>query len=145
MQVVEITAGDTHPLRRRVLRDGTIADVVVFDGDDDSTTFHLGVRDTGELIAISTWMRRPHPDLAAINAYQLRGMAIAPGRQGGGIGSLLLDRGIERCRTRSADLVWARARLSALGFYERHGFETRGSGYTDPTTGLPHIDIARLP
>lgn len=143
VQIVEIAAGDTHPLRRSVLRDGTTSDQVVFDGDDESTTFHLGVRDGGDLIAISTWMARRYPDLPAITGYQLRGMAIDPGRRTGGVGSLLLGGGIDRCCSQAAELVWARARMSALGFYERHGFETRGPEYTDLTTGIPHIDIVR--
>ena len=144
MHIVEIAAGDTHPLRRTVLRDGTKSDQVDFDGDDESTTFHLGARDGGELIAISTWMIRRYPDLPAIAGYQLRGMAIDPARRGEGVGAMLLDGGVDRCRSQAAELVWARARMSALGFYERHGFETRGPEYTDVTTGLPHIDIVRL-
>ena len=144
MQTVEISAGDTHRLRRAVLRDGTDSDQVVFDGDDESTTFHLGVVDGDDLIAISTWMARRYPDLPAIAGYQLRGMAIDPARQGGGVGTRLLDAGIDRCRSQAAGLVWARARVAALGFYERHGFATKGPEYTDLTTGLPHIDIVRL-
>lgn len=143
MQIVELAAGDTHRLRRVVLRDGTASDQVVFDGDDESTTFHLGVRDGDELIAVSTWMARRYPDLPAIPGYQLRGMAIDPHRQGLGVGTLLLDGGVDRCRSQAAGVVWARARISALGFYERHGFETKGPEYTDLTTGLPHIDIVR--
>lgn len=143
VQIVEIIAGETHPLRRSVLRDGTKSDQVTFDGDDESTTFHLGVLDGGSLVAISTWMERRYPDLPALTGYQLRGMAIDPTHRSGGIGSLLLGGGLDRCRSQAVELVWARARLSALGFYERHGFETRGPEYIDLTTGLPHIDIVR--
>ena len=141
---MEIAGDDTHPLRRSVLRDGTKSDRVVFDGDDESTTFHLGVRVGADLIAISTWMARRYPDLPAIAGYQLRGMAIDPARRGDGVGSLLLAGGIERCSSQAAGLVWARARTTAVGFYERHGFETRGPEYTDLTTGLAHVDIVRL-
>ena len=93
--------------------------------------------------AVSTWMARRYPDLPAIPGYQLRGMAIDPHRQGLGVGTMLLDGGVDRCRSQAAGVVWARARISALGFYERHGFETKGPEYTDLTTGLPHIDIVR--
>jgi predicted GNAT family N-acyltransferase len=143
VQIVEIAAGDTHSLRRSVLRDGTTSDQVTFDGDDESTTFHLGVLDGGSLVAISTWMARRYPDLPALTGYQLRGMAIDTAHRSGGIGSLLLVAGLDRCRSQAAEVIWARARMSALGFYERHGFETRGPEYTDLTTGLPHIDIVR--
>jgi ribosomal protein S18 acetylase RimI-like enzyme len=144
IEVVEIDAVETHPLRRRVLRDGTASDDVVFDGDELATTFHLGVVLDDTLVGVSTWLERAAPDRPAERAFQLRGMAIEPTLQGGrGLGGALLGAGLERCRTRGATVVWARARDTALGFYERHGFEIVGPGYTDPATGLLHHDIVR--
>ena len=143
VEIVEITPSETHALRRGILRDGTASDQVVWDGDDDPDTFHLGVRVGGDLVAISSWMRRPFPDRPEVDAFQLRGMATDPVRRGSGISSMLLNTGIERCRERGALLVWARARVAALNFYERHGFEPVGVEYTDATTGLPHRNILR--
>lgn len=142
-EIVEITAADTRELRRRVLRDGTASDVLEWDGDDEPTTFHLGVRTDGGLIAISTWLRRRYPDRPAVDAYQLRGMATEPAQRGTGVGARLLVTGLDRCAERGATLVWARARVAALPFYVRHGFEPVGREYTDLTTGLPHRDILR--
>lgn len=142
--IVEITAAETHDLRRRILRAGTPSDVVVWDGDDESTTFHLGARASdGELVAISTWLWRRYPDRPALDAFQLRGMATDPARRGTGVSGRLLLVGLEQCAAGGAALVWARARVAALSFYERHGFEPIGSEYTDLTTGLPHRDILR--
>jgi GNAT superfamily N-acetyltransferase len=142
-EIVEITAADTHDLRRRVLREGTRSDVLVWDGDDEPTTFHLGARAAGELVAISTWLLRRYPDRPAEDAFQLRGMATDPAQRGTGIGSRLLLDGLDRCAGHGATLVWARARLTALTFYEGHGFEPVGPEYTDLTTGLRHRDILR--
>jgi GNAT superfamily N-acetyltransferase len=142
-EIVEIAAIDTHPLRRRVLRDGTPSDVVTFDGDDLVTTFHLGCRSNGALVGIATWMRVAYPDRPADPAFQLRGMATDPTRQGTGIGEALLLAGLRRCREEGATFVWARARDTALGFYEREGFEPVGLGYVDLTTQLPHHDVVR--
>lgn len=139
--LVDLRPEETHPLRRTVLRDGTPSDVVVFDGDELSTTFHLGYRVDGELVAISTWLARPYPDRPAEPGVQLRGMATAASHRGTGVGALLLAAGLERCARAGATLVWARARDAALAFYERHGFTTVGPGYTDLTTGLPHHDV----
>lgn len=142
--VVELTAEDTHPLRKRVLRDGTKSDVLVFDGDELDDTFHLGFRaPDGALVGISTWLLRAYPDRPAVVGYQLRGMATDPDHRGTGAGAAMVVAGLDRCRALGAGLVWARARDSALGFYERHGFVTAGLGYTDLTTGLPHHDIVR--
>jgi predicted GNAT family N-acyltransferase len=144
VHIVEISPTATHPLRRSVLRDGTASDVVVFDGDDLPTTFHLGaMSDDGILIGISSWMERRYPDLPALSGSQLRGMATDPAVRGTGAGAAMLAAGVARCADGGIDVVWARARISALGFYVAHGFEPRGPEYTDLTTGLPHVDIVR--
>lgn len=143
VHLVELSAEQTHPLRRSVLRDGTTTDDVDFEGDDLASTFHLGI-DTGDrVIAVSSWMERRYPDRPGDAGYQLRGMATATEHRGKGLGMVLLDAGIEICRARGATVLWARARDGALGFYERHGFATVGAGYVDLSTGLPHHDVIR--
>lgn len=142
-EIVEIAAADTHDLRRRVLRDGTPSDVVVWEGDAEPGTFHLGARTPDGLIAISTWLRRRYPDRPAEDAVQLRGMAVDPDHRGTGVADRLLVTGLERCAAEGATLVWARARVAALSFYVRHGFVPTGAEYTDLTTGLPHRDVLR--
>ena len=139
--VVELLADETAPLRAAVLRDGTLDDAVVWDGDDDPATMHLGVVVDDELVAIGSWMRRPHPGRPGRVAFQVRGMATDPAHRGRGHGSRLLATGIERCRAAGADTVWARARDTALGFYVERGFAVDGDGYIDATTGLAHHDV----
>jgi predicted GNAT family N-acyltransferase len=142
-EVVELRPEETHALRLGVLRNGTPSDEVVFDGDELDTTFHLGVRIDGDLAAISTWLERPYPDRPGDRGFQLRGMATDVARRGEGLGTQVLEAGIERCRTAGAVLVWARARDTALPFYLHHGFRSVGLGYVDLTTGLPHHDVIR--
>lgn len=141
--VVELTAAETHPLRASVLRTGTVSTDVRFDDDDRPDAVHLGIRIDGLVVAISTWIPRAHPDHPHLVGVQLRGMATDPTRRGTGLGQQLLHAGIERAATHGAELVWARARDTALGFYVTHGFETFGHGYTDLSTGLTHHDVIR--
>jgi len=141
IRVVELTAVQTHELRTSLLRDGTDSDEVVFDGDDERTTFHLGATNDDQLVSISSWMCRRYPDLPGHVGHQLRGMATIPAARGSGAGAGLLLAGLDRCSRLGSTVVWARARVTALSFYERHGFETRGHEYVDLTTGLPHHDI----
>ena len=130
--VVEISAADTHTLRREVLRNGDPDALVEWSGDEDPHTFHLGIRDdSGTVVAISTWLGRP-PET------QLRGMATAPAFAGRGLGSKLLAAGVARCRARGDELVWANARVPAVGFYERAGFTVVGTEFETAATGLPH-------
>ena len=126
-----------------MLRSGTPSSDVVFDGDDLDTTIHLGARRDGDLVAISTWLERPQPGVEASprRSYQLRGMASHPAARGSGAAAALLAAGLDRCRELGAARVWARARTTAVGFYERHGFDVSSTEYVDPTTCLPHRDI----
>lgn len=144
IEVVELDAAATHPLRRAVLRNDTPDDRVEFDGDDEPSTFHLGATVGGELVTISTWLLRRYPDLPALQGHQLRGMATAPAARGSGAAGLVLGEGVRRCVERGSTVVWARARVTAVTFYEHHGFEIRGDEYVDLTTGLAHRDIVRL-
>jgi predicted GNAT family N-acyltransferase len=141
IEVVELTAAQTHPLRRSLLRDGTRSDVVTFDGDELATTFHLGATIEGRLVTISTWVLRRYPDLPEHEGHQLRGMATEPDARGTGASAAVLRAGLARCAAAGSSVVWARARVAALSFYERYGFEVRGDEYVDLTTGLPHRDI----
>ena len=142
-RVIELTAAQTHPLRLDVLRRGTPSREVAFPEDELPSTLHLGVELDGVVVGVSTWIENDHPDLPAMRGVQLRGMATAPHLQGHGIGGVLLESGVERTIASGHDLVWARARDTALGFYERHGFVRRGPGYVDVVTGIPHHDIVR--
>ena len=142
-QVVELTAEQTHPLRLAVLRTGTPTREVRFAEDELAGTWHLGVELDGELVAVSSWVPRPHPDHPALEGVQVRGMATSHGLQGHGLGGLVLEAGVARAFSGGAELVWARARDAALAFYERHGFEVFGRGYVDLTTELPHHDVIR--
>jgi predicted GNAT family N-acyltransferase len=142
VDIVEIAAADTHELRHTVLRSGTPSTVVVFDGDDLPSTFHLGVRqDDDRIVAVSTWVLRPHRSTPDRDAFQLRGMATSADLRGTGLGGRLLEAGLVESASRGATVVWARARVSALKFYEARGFSTVGDAYVDETTDLPHIDI----
>jgi GNAT superfamily N-acetyltransferase len=137
--VVELTADETHALRLTVLRGDTPTQVVAFPEDLLPGTFHLGVREGRDVVAVSTWVPRPYNDTPAV---QLRGMATAAHLQGHGLGALLLESGCLRSAT-IVELVWARARDTALGFYLRHGFTVDGEGFIDEHTQKPHHLIVR--
>ena len=139
-EVVEVSAVETHPLRLSVLRHDTPTTDVSFAEDTDPSAIHLGVRVGGELVAVSTWIPRPH---SGQPATQLRGMATARRLQGTGLGGVLVETGCDRVSASGGRLVWARARDTALDFYLRHGFVVEGEGFIDATTSLPHHLVVR--
>ena len=141
-RVVDITSLDTHEVRMAVLRKGTPSRDPRYAQDDLPDTRHLGARITDatgdRLVATSTWLPAPWPHDDAAPAMQLRGMAVLDDVQGLGVGRLLLAAGIDRARAAGARYVWARARDSAIGFYERAGFTVVGDVFVDDATGLDH-------
>lgn len=136
--VVQVTSADTYDLRLRVLRTGTPTKDLDYAQDRRPGTVHLGLRRAGVLVAVSTWTPEPWRDAADRAAIRLRGMAVEPALQGTGAGGVLVRAGLERAWAAGAELVWASARDSALGFYERLGFTVIGDTFTDATTALPH-------
>jgi predicted GNAT family N-acyltransferase len=136
--IVELTAPETHDLRRRVLRAGMNTQDVDFAEDHIEGTVHVGWTVDGVLVATSTWVPAPWQHEPAI---QLRGMAVDQQHQGGGVGGLLLGAGLAAMAERGHEIVWARARDAALRFYCRHGFVIVGDGFIDDTTQLPHHHV----
>ncbi|WP_420451018.1 GNAT family N-acetyltransferase [Ilumatobacter sp.] len=139
--VRRLAPAETHDLRRRVLRDGDDAAVVVWSGDDDPSTVHLGVALDGRVVAISTWLSAPGPD--GVTATQLRGMATDPAEVGRGHGRALLRAGIDHARRRGSAMVWANARSTALDFYLRSGFCASGPEFETAEVHLPHRLVTR--
>jgi GNAT superfamily N-acetyltransferase len=140
--VVEISATDTHSVRRAVLRADTPTKEVSFPEDTWPGAVHLGVHDGASLIATSSWIPRESPDRPRVAAAQLRGMATLTSYQGRGVGSALVRAGIDWARRHDADFVWANARDAALAFYLREGFTVVSDGFIDATTQLPHHRVA---
>ena len=136
--VEEVPTDEVLVLRMAVLRDGTPSQDPRYAEDDTEGSAHLGIRESGVLIACSTWLPRPWPLDQGAPATQLRGMAVAKDLQSQGLGRLLLQAGITRAKLLNSTYVWARARDNALYFYERHSFTTVGDQFIDDATGLGH-------
>lgn len=136
LEVRLIEPSATHDLRRRVLRDGDTEAEVAWADDENATTWHLGAFDDDRLVGVATWIGRD-------DGVQLRGMAVDPDAARSGIGSALLGHGLDACRSRGYDRVWANARVTALGFYARAGFDVVGEEFATSDTGLPHRRIER--
>jgi GNAT superfamily N-acetyltransferase len=140
VRVREVTAAETHPVRRLVLREGRAESVVEFPGDDVAGALHLAAfadDGAGPMVGVATFFPSPLP-VDGRPAFQLRGMAVLPELQGSGVGTLLLDEGVARLREAGVPLVWANGRDSALGFYERRGWKVVGDGYEYGPMSLPH-------
>ena len=142
-EVVELDTAGTYDLRRRILRAGTPSTDVTYRQDDLPGTFHLGATLDGVLVGVSSWAVEEWPDEPGTPALRLRGMAVEAELQGTGAGAVLVADGLARAEAGGARLVWATARDSVLGFYERCGFEVVGEGFVDGPTARPHHTVVR--
>lgn len=111
---------------------------VHFPEDEHPEGFHLGYFEGDELVGVASFSPAATPYRPGVEAWQLRGMAVADDRQGRGIGQQLIAEAVDTLRERGAPVLWCNARDSAQRFYARLGFVVEGDGFTTKTTGLPH-------
>jgi GNAT superfamily N-acetyltransferase len=142
---IAITDVDTtRGLRRAVLRPTWSPDEPMH-GDQYEDAIHVGgFDDDGALVGTCLVLPRPYPPRPeADGAWQLRGMATAPDRQGQGIGAAVLSAAVELVAERGAQLLWCDARTLARTFYEQHGFVADGEEFDHAESGLPHYRMWR--
>jgi GNAT superfamily N-acetyltransferase len=141
--VTSVGLSDIMQLRIAVLRKGTPATDCNYPEDSFPDVVHFGIIHEGTAVATSTWFMSECPEKLGVSAMQLKGMAVADALQGAGLGALLIDAGLALAKERGATIAWARARDSAMGFYERLGFASAGEGFIDSPTAMPHHIVVR--
>lgn len=140
VQVERVDVEAVIDLRHRILRDGLARESALFEGDRDATSAHWAALDGQAIVGCVTlhasrWDDRP--------AWQLRGMAVAPGCQKSGIGRALLaavDRHVEGNGNKR--VLWCNARVPAAGFYQKHGWKIVSEVFEIPTAG-PHVRMVK--
>ncbi len=139
LRVAAVSTESILPVRMRVLREGTPSQDPRYPEDDLAITVHFAAfSPDNQIVATSTWLERAYPPAPHEPAIQLRGMAVLHELQGTGVGAELLRHGIAHARERGALHVWARARDSALRFYQNNGFAVEGDAFMDEATGMSH-------
>lgn len=143
-EVRPVTVEAVRPLRRALLRPHQQVEELVYRGDDDPRSLHVGGFRHDHLIGIASVFPRPMPGHTGIDAWQVRGMAVEHGLRGYGLGGLMLERCIEHAATHGARLVWCNARSGCHGFFSRYGFTVDGDPFEMPDIGPHHRMLIRL-
>ena len=133
----------TTELRRAVLRPQWDVGTPM-PGDDLPDALHVAALDGATVLGACVLRPADYPHRDEPDAWQLRGMATAEGRRSSGIGALVVTGAVAAVTERGARLLWCKARVVAVAFYERHGFTVDTDTYVEPETGLPHRDMFRL-
>lgn len=137
-----ISVVDTYGLRHQILRPYQTIDQCRYPGDSDDLTTHFGVFDEDELVGILSIYNVQHPDIKTPNSWQLRAMATAESGRGKGYGFKLLHAAESYAATYHAQCIWANARSTALGFYEKADYRVLGEEFSIPSVG-PHYLVAK--
>jgi predicted GNAT family N-acyltransferase len=120
-------------LRAEVLRPGLPLEQARFAGDLDAGTVHFAARRGSRVVGCATLMGSA---FEGEPARQLRGMAVAGSEQGRGVGAAMLSAIDALARGEPPRLLWCNARVSAIGFYARHGWSVVSEEFDIPGVGL---------
>jgi predicted GNAT family N-acyltransferase len=114
LEIKEIKPSETLDLRHRILSPHKSIDSIILAEDDSGQHFGL-FKDMQLISVISLFIEN---DMA-----QFRKFATETTEQNKGYGSILLNRVIEESIKNNVKNLWCNARITALGFYEKFGFE----------------------
>lgn len=134
-----VTAEDIRPLRHRVLRPGQPYLETRYPGDDAGV--HFGGFDGDRLVGIASLYSEDRAGGPA-GGWRLRGMATEPDVRGAGFGAALLAACMEEAAGAGASELWCNARIAAVGFYRRAGFEVASEEFDVPGIGA-HVVMTR--
>jgi GNAT superfamily N-acetyltransferase len=126
MEIRTISAEEARPLRAAILRPGVPFEASVYPLDQDHESIHMGAFEADRLITVASIFHEPPPGETNPQAWRLRGMGTRPEVQRRGYGRAVLEECIAQIARRGATLLWCNARLDAVEFYRRLGFETVG-------------------
>jgi GNAT superfamily N-acetyltransferase len=137
------TVEELIALRQRELRPGRPRATAELEGDREPGARHFGafLEDGGENVGCaslvpSAWGGAP--------AYRLRGMATRADLVGRGIGTALLDFADASVRAETGVVLrWCHARVGAVVFYRRLGWEVVSEVFDVPDVGPHHVMIRR--
>jgi GNAT superfamily N-acetyltransferase len=140
----KITALKTYSVRHAVLRKGKPLSSCQFDGDDLETTLHFGFFINTELAGIISLYKKSNETFISQNQYQIRGMAALEHHQKKGIGAALVLFCEVYCKKQQVDLIWFNARTTALGFYEKLGYQKTGMPFEIKDVGEHSLMFKKL-
>lgn len=142
ISIEEIKAEDTYGIRKAILREGMKLSHEM-KGDHDVSTLHLGLYKSKKLVCVGSFMNTSNDEFTGLQ-YQLRGMATIDAYQGRGFGKLLLDKAEQILKNKHVNLIWCNARLVAINFYKKLGYQTKGNVFEVNEVGPHYVMFKEL-
>ena len=142
IEIKRLNVAETYNIRKEILRKN-IDLTYTFTGDLDKDTFHLGLFLNNQLIGIVSFMKFMYSDIKG-SQYQLRGMATLHEFQGRGYGNKLIQFGLDILKEKQIDYIWCNARITAIHFYQKSGFQIIGKQFEIPKIGGHFVMYLKL-
>ena len=140
MTIQQVEVDKIRPLRHLVLRPGQPIESTDYDRDKDEQTLHYASVLDHSVVCIATFYPEPMLEVPSLNAYRLRGMATHPNFRHQGLARDLMIKAMADITSANGDLIWCKARLVAIEFYESLGFVKIGLIYEIEGIG-PHYTM----
>ncbi len=137
IEIRKISPQDTYEIRKVELR-RNIDLSSKFTGDFENSTIHLGLFTDDKLVSILSLVKVNNNEFTG-SQYQLRGMATLSNYQGKGFGKDLVSKTVEILKGNNIDIVWCNARVIALDFYIKQGFNIIGKEFDIPQIGGHYV------
>lgn len=142
MEIRQISAREAQPLRARILRPNVEFQASVYPLDEAEESLHMGAFEGEELVSVASIFHESQPGEDDEGEWRLRGMVTLPYKQRRGYGRAVLEKCVEEIGSRGAKVLWCNARIDAVEFYRKLGFETVG-GEQRTSRGTSFIRMKR--
>jgi ribosomal protein S18 acetylase RimI-like enzyme len=144
IQIRKITASETYPLRHAILRQNEPIEKCIYPFDTAATTLHFGLFENNALLGIISVFETKKEVFIDQKQFQIRGMAVLENHQKKGHGAALVKHTMNYLQNEQEYLIWFNARIIALGFYEKLGFEKIGPEFEIDPIGMHYIMYKRF-
>jgi GNAT superfamily N-acetyltransferase len=142
--IQEISAVDTFSVRHPVLRAGKPLENCRFECDDLATTKHFGLFLENNLIGVISIFEAKNQLFDNDKQFQIRGMAVLESHQKKGFGETLVKYAERYIEKQNGYLIWFNARINAVGFYEKLGYQTTGDAFEIGDIGKHHVLFKKI-
>ncbi|MDM5248214.1 GNAT family N-acetyltransferase [Lysinibacillus sp. G4S2] len=128
----------TYNIRQAVLRPLQPVEDSMYDTDHTENAFHVGAFYQARLISVATFVIDKNPNFSLKKQYRLRQMATLEEFRNLSAGSSIVKFAENIIKEHNSDLIWCKARVSAVEYYKKLGFKAYGEVFDYPPIGL-HI------
>lgn len=142
MNVRKISVEQTWPIRNKILRPGLPLASCQFEEDCLSSATHFGCFLADEMTGIVSVYQISPADPECQRGWQLRAMATLEEVRGQGHGAALIQAMERHLYSQQAQLAWCNARDSAVGFYQKLGYQITGKAFDVSGVG-PHLQMEK--